>query len=135
MLLPVTVHGRVSDIWRSYFTQALLPSVDAVVAFAPPWVAQVKPCREQAISVTPENLGIYYNNKYLVFAAVLQFGCPNALNIADYYHHKKDGFTFYPERYDNLTSIFAFSAGSTVAKLASLAPNTTRELSDIVVPL
>ncbi|CAN0343703.1 unnamed protein product, partial [Ascophyllum nodosum] len=42
MLLPVTVHGRVSDIWRSYFTQALLPSVGAVVAFAPAWVEQVR---------------------------------------------------------------------------------------------
>lgn len=41
MLLPVTVHGRVSDIWRSYFTQALLPSTGAVTAFAPPWVEQV----------------------------------------------------------------------------------------------
>ncbi|CAN0428880.1 unnamed protein product [Pylaiella littoralis] len=38
MLLLATVHGRVSDIWRSYFTQALLPSVGAVAAFAPAWV-------------------------------------------------------------------------------------------------
>ncbi|CAM9456834.1 unnamed protein product [Ectocarpus fasciculatus] len=38
MLLPVTVHERVSDIWRSYFTQTLLPSAGAVVGFAPPWV-------------------------------------------------------------------------------------------------
>lgn len=37
----MTVHQRVSDIWRSYFTQALLPSVDAVAAFAPAWVEQV----------------------------------------------------------------------------------------------
>lgn len=41
MLLPVTVHERVSDIWRSYFTQALLPSVGAVVAFAQPSEALV----------------------------------------------------------------------------------------------
>lgn len=41
MLLPVTVHGRVSDIWRSYFTQTLLPSTGAVTAFAPAWVEQV----------------------------------------------------------------------------------------------
>ncbi|CAN0373139.1 unnamed protein product [Pylaiella littoralis] len=38
MLLPATVHGRVSDILRSYFTQTLLPSVGAVAAFAPAWV-------------------------------------------------------------------------------------------------
>lgn len=41
MLLPVTVHGRVSDIWRSYFTQALLPSTGAITVFAPAWVTQV----------------------------------------------------------------------------------------------
>ncbi|CAM9705879.1 unnamed protein product [Ectocarpus sp. 4 AP-2014] len=40
MLLPVTVHERVSDIWRSYFTQTLLPSAGAVVGFAPPWVTR-----------------------------------------------------------------------------------------------
>lgn len=42
MLLPVTVHGRVSDIWRSYFTQTLLPSTGAVAAFGPAWVEQVR---------------------------------------------------------------------------------------------
>ncbi|CAN0100995.1 unnamed protein product [Ectocarpus fasciculatus] len=42
MLLPVTVHGRVSDIWRSYFTQTLLPSTGAVTAFAPAWVEQIR---------------------------------------------------------------------------------------------
>lgn len=42
MLLPVTVHGRVSDIWRSYFTQALLPLANAVPVFAPAWVEQVR---------------------------------------------------------------------------------------------
>lgn len=42
MLLPVTVHGRVSDIWRSYFTQTLLPSTGSVVAFAKSWVQQFR---------------------------------------------------------------------------------------------
>ncbi|CAM9486179.1 unnamed protein product [Ectocarpus sp. 8 AP-2014] len=42
MLLPVTVHGRVSDIWRSYFTQALLPLANAVPVFAPAWVEQIR---------------------------------------------------------------------------------------------
>eukprot|EP00903_Cladosiphon_okamuranus_P008646 g8290.t1 len=42
MLLPVTVHGRVSDIWRSYFTQALLPLANAAPVFAPAWVEQVR---------------------------------------------------------------------------------------------
>lgn len=35
LLLPVTVHGRVSDIWRAYLTQKLLWDVGQVVAFLP----------------------------------------------------------------------------------------------------
>ncbi|CAN0340873.1 unnamed protein product [Ectocarpus sp. 6 AP-2014] len=42
LLLPITVDGRVSDTWRSYFTQALLPAVGAVAAFSPGWVEQVR---------------------------------------------------------------------------------------------
>ncbi|CAM9162841.1 unnamed protein product [Ectocarpus sp. 13 AM-2016] len=41
LLLPTTVDGRVSDTWRSYFTQSLLPAVGAVAAFSPGWVEQV----------------------------------------------------------------------------------------------
>lgn len=40
MLLPITVHGRVSDIWRSYWTQRLLWDVDLRLAFSNPWVLQ-----------------------------------------------------------------------------------------------
>merc|ERR1712039_496457 len=35
LLLPVTVHGRVSDIWRAYLAQKLLWDVGQVVAFHP----------------------------------------------------------------------------------------------------
>ena len=35
MLLPVTVNGRVSDIWRSFITQRLLWDLDERVAFLP----------------------------------------------------------------------------------------------------
>ncbi|CAE7332858.1 STL1 [Symbiodinium sp. CCMP2592] len=35
LLLPVTVHGRVSDIWRAYLTQKLLWDVGQVVTFMP----------------------------------------------------------------------------------------------------
>jgi len=35
LLLPVTVHGRVSDIWRAYLTQKLLWDVGQVVAIHP----------------------------------------------------------------------------------------------------
>lgn len=35
LLLPVTVHGRVSDIWRAYLVQKLLWDLGQVVAFTP----------------------------------------------------------------------------------------------------
>jgi len=35
LMLPVTVHGRVSDIWRAYLTQKLLWDIGQVVAFQP----------------------------------------------------------------------------------------------------
>lgn len=68
MLLPVTVHGRVSDIWRSYFTQVLLPAAGAVASFAPAWVEQVCPftvlgSREmKALQITFEQLSKVRSN-------------------------------------------------------------------------
>jgi len=38
LLLPVTVHGRVSDIWRAYLTQKLLWDVGQGLAFTSPHV-------------------------------------------------------------------------------------------------
>ena len=35
LYLPVTVAGRVSDIWRSYFTQSILPSLGLSIGFLP----------------------------------------------------------------------------------------------------
>lgn len=40
LLLPISVHGRVSDIWRSYFAQRVLRELGLQVAFAEPWVKQ-----------------------------------------------------------------------------------------------
>lgn len=42
MLLPVTVTGRVSDIWRSYITTRLLWETDHSVAFASSFVTQYR---------------------------------------------------------------------------------------------
>jgi hypothetical protein len=39
MLLPVTVHGRVSDIWRSYFAQSVMK---CALVFSSPWVTQIR---------------------------------------------------------------------------------------------
>jgi hypothetical protein len=40
LLLPITVHGRVSDIWRSYFAQRLLWDIGLAVGFISPRVVQ-----------------------------------------------------------------------------------------------
>ena len=42
LLLPCTVHGRVTDIWRAYFTQRLLWDIGSRIAFATPWVTQYR---------------------------------------------------------------------------------------------
>jgi hypothetical protein len=42
LLLPVTVHGRVSDIWRSYYMQKILWGTGQAVAFTTPWVKQCR---------------------------------------------------------------------------------------------
>ncbi|GFH62185.1 hypothetical protein CTEN210_18661 [Chaetoceros tenuissimus] len=41
-LLPITVPGRVSDIWRSYFSQCLFADSDLRVIFAPPKIMQCR---------------------------------------------------------------------------------------------
>lgn len=40
MLLPVTVHARVADIWRSYITERLMTEVGQYVSFTSPIVKQ-----------------------------------------------------------------------------------------------
>lgn len=42
LLLPITVHGRVSDIWRGYFGQRLLLDLDLHVAVTSPVVNQFR---------------------------------------------------------------------------------------------
>ena len=42
LLLPCTVHGRVTDIWRAYFTQRLLWDAGYRIAFSTPWVTQYR---------------------------------------------------------------------------------------------
>lgn len=42
MLLPMTVHGRVSDIWRSYFTQKMLWDNAHHIAFCPALVNHIR---------------------------------------------------------------------------------------------
>ena len=42
MLLPATVPGRVSDIWRSYFAQCLFADAGLRLVFAPPKISQIR---------------------------------------------------------------------------------------------
>jgi len=42
MYLPTTVHGRVSDIWRSYVAQRIFWTIGLRLAFHTPWVTQVR---------------------------------------------------------------------------------------------
>jgi hypothetical protein len=42
LFLPTTVHGRVGDIWRSYFAQTLLKLTGIEVAFVGPLVTQAR---------------------------------------------------------------------------------------------
>lgn len=42
LLLPITVHGRVSDIWRSYVTERILNDHDILIAFSSAWVTQIR---------------------------------------------------------------------------------------------
>lgn len=42
MLLPMTVHGRVSDIWRSYFTQKVMWEQGKVISFCPSIVNHIR---------------------------------------------------------------------------------------------
>ena len=42
LLLPISVHSRVSDIWRSYITQRLIWEIGSRLAFVPPWVIQYR---------------------------------------------------------------------------------------------
>lgn len=42
LLLPMTVHGRVSDIWRSYFTQRILWERSSNIAFCPSLVNHIR---------------------------------------------------------------------------------------------
>ena len=42
MYLPVTVHGRVSDIWRSYFAEAIMSQFDMNLLYVYPVVKQIR---------------------------------------------------------------------------------------------
>lgn len=42
LYLPINIHGRVSDIWRSYFIQALQKDLGQYVAFTKAYITQIR---------------------------------------------------------------------------------------------
>jgi len=67
-LLPVTVHGRVSDIWRGYFAQRLLRDVVGEgrrLAFLPPAVTQIRNPHDPLRDMNAE-LPLYFQSLQLV---------------------------------------------------------------------
>jgi hypothetical protein len=84
MLLPITVHGRVSDIWRGYMASA---TISCSLAFAAPWVTQVRnshdyladfeaelPLYQQATAFVDFLAGMRYGTVYAVMKDAYQYG-------------------------------------------------------------
>ncbi len=67
LLLPVTVHRRVADIWRSYFTQRLLWDTDHQIGFKlhHPLGVQDSNCRNTLGDLEAER-DVYMKSKHLV---------------------------------------------------------------------
>ncbi|XP_022084642.1 probable glycosyltransferase STELLO2 [Acanthaster planci] len=65
MLLPVTVHSRVTDIWRSYFTQRLLWDVNLHLAFHSPFVRQERNQHNYMADFDGE-MDLYYKTESLI---------------------------------------------------------------------
>jgi hypothetical protein len=65
LLLPVSVHGRVSDIWRSYIAQRLLWDAGKVIAFTPPRVTQFRNPHNPLADMKAEE-DLYYKSLALV---------------------------------------------------------------------
>jgi STELLO glycosyltransferases len=80
LLLPVTVHGRVSDIWRSFIIQRLFRDTGLRVAFAPPWVSQIRNAHNYLGDFQSEN-DLYLKSSE--FIRVLDAWSSNSEALAD----------------------------------------------------
>ena len=65
LLLPVSVHGRVSDIWRSYIGQRLLWDIGMNIAFVAPWVDQHRNAHNPLADMKAEE-DLYFKSLELV---------------------------------------------------------------------
>lgn len=64
-LLPVTVHGRVADIWRGYVAQRAFSELDLSVVFAPPRINQTRNAHNFLADMSAE-LDLYFKSGALV---------------------------------------------------------------------
>jgi hypothetical protein len=86
MLLPVTVHGRVSDIWRSYFAQALFADVELAVAFASPWLSQIRNAHNYLADFNAEQ-DLYERSSALVTYSSHEWHCSEEpFDLSQCYH-------------------------------------------------
>ncbi|XP_064629812.1 uncharacterized protein LOC135488835 [Lineus longissimus] len=65
LLLPASVDGRVSDIWRSYFTQRLVWDTEGHIAFGPPYVNQIRNAHSYMADFHNE-MDVYYKTSRLI---------------------------------------------------------------------
>ena len=83
MLLPITVHGRASDIWRSYIAERMFPRQMRVL-YAPPVVVQTRNDHDNIKDMDAEH-ALYHQSEQLVnFLARNRFPSSLALTKALY---------------------------------------------------
>lgn len=85
-LLPVTVHGRVADIWRGYVAQRAFHDLGLAVVFAPPRINQTRTAYTDLVDMSAEQ------DLYLKSGALVRF-------LADQW---KDDSTTLPARLEQL---------------------------------
>ncbi len=64
-LLPVTVPGRVTDIWRSYFSEIMFRAIGLAVVFGPPRVVQERNAHNILADMNAE-LDLYFRSGSLI---------------------------------------------------------------------
>jgi hypothetical protein len=82
ILLPISVHGRVSDIWRSYFAQRLLRQIGDVIAFASPWVTQYRNPHNYLADFNAEQ-DLYHKSTELVEYLANKWQCQKGMNKSE----------------------------------------------------
>ena len=83
LLLPITVTGRVSDIWRSYLTSRLLWETDYLVGFSSPFVTQFRNPHSYMKDLEDEK-DLYFNVDQLL-STLLEWNSANFPSLEEAY--------------------------------------------------